>query len=251
MGNPVVHFDISGTNPTALEAFYAGVFGWTLNPIPGMGYTIVQPTGPGGEGIPGGIGPSPDGRGQTTFYVESEDLQEHLDRAVALGGSVVQEVLEIPGTVKLAMFADPAGNPVGLVGSAGGDRPAPEPGGGAAVSWFEVMGPDAAALVTFYGELFGWEAHRYDVPGPTVYYEVKTGSDRGIQGGIGHNPMARSYVTVYAESDDLQATLDSAGGLGATTILPPTAAGSGPSIAMFTDPEGHIFGIYTRPSPPA
>lgn len=249
MGNAVVHFDISGQNPAALETFYAGLFGWSINPVPGMSYSIIVT--PGGS-IDGGVGPAQGGPGQVTFYVQSDDLQASLDKAASLGGTVTQEVLDIPGVVKLAMFNDPAGNPIGLVGDSGGSPPpGAEPGTGAPVSWFEVMGPDAAALVAFYTELFGWEAHQYEIPGPTKYYEVKTGADRGIQGGIGQNPMGMSYVTVYAESTDLQATLDRATELGAKTILPPMKTGNGPEVAMFADPEGHTFGIYNRPAPPA
>lgn len=243
MGQAVVHFDISAQNPAALESFYQSVFGWTLNAIPDMNYTIVQPGG--GHGIPGGIGPAGEGPGQIAFYVESDDLQADLDKAVSLGGRVTQEVIEIPGTVKLAMFADPAGNQVGLSGSAGGEPRVPTPGAGSPVTWFEVMGPDAPALVAFYSQLFGWKARDTNMSGPTSYFEMSTGSDHGIQGGIGSNPLATSYATVYAESQDLQATLDRAEELGGKTVLPPMQAGGGPRLAFFFDPEGHLFGIYT------
>jgi len=48
---------------------------------------------------------------------------------------------------------------------------------------------------------------------------------------------------VYAEVDDLQATLDKVQQLGGKTIMEPTDVPGGPKIAMFTDPAGNITGI--------
>jgi predicted enzyme related to lactoylglutathione lyase len=113
------------------------------------------------------------------------------------------------------------------------------------VSWFEVMGPDGEALVAFYSQVFGWTATKYEIPG-FDYWELDTGSDQpgSIKGGIGTGPQGQSYTTVYAEAQDLEATLEKAGELGATTVVPPTAMPEGPRIALFTDPQGHLFGLF-------
>ena len=246
MGNPVVHFDISGPNPQELQDFYGSLFGWKIDPVPDMDYALVDTQG--GHGLLGGIGKAVDGAGQVTFYAWSEDLQATLDKAESLGAKTTQTPMEIPGTVRLAMFADPAGNPIGLVGSLpemeGQEAPPPTDAGGAAVSWFEVMGPDAGALTTFYTELFGWTASKYDLPGEMEYAELDPGDPKSIHGGVGSNPMATSYVTVYAESPDLAATIAKAEELGGKTLMPPTEMPGGPSVAMFADPQGHIFGLY-------
>ena len=42
MGNPVVHFEIIATDPEKASSFYSELFGWKLNPLPGMGYTLVE-----------------------------------------------------------------------------------------------------------------------------------------------------------------------------------------------------------------
>lgn len=252
MGNAVVHFDITGPNAEELQTFYSELCGWKLNQLaPEMMYSLVDTQG--GSGINGGIGAALEGPGGVTFYVASDDLQASLDKAVSLGGKVTQEVMTIPGVVVLAMFADPAGNNIGLVGSPpdmdpNATQPPPSAGNGAAVSWFEVMGPDASALVAFYTELFGWTEKAYDLPGEMKYSEMDTGSEQGIRGGIGNNPMGMSYVTVYGESSDLPATVARAEELGGKTIMPPTDMPGGPSIAMIADPQGHTFGFYKRGS---
>ena len=110
------------------------------------------------------------------------------------------------------------------------------------------MGPDAGALVAFYTQLFGWTEKAYDVPegmGDMKYSEMDTGTEKGIHGGIGNNPMGTTYVTVYAVSKDLQASVTRAEELGGKTLMPPTDMPGGPSVAMISDPQGHIFGFFS------
>ena len=241
MGSPVVHFDISGPNPEELQRFYGELFGWKLTVVPEMNYALVDTQG--GFGINGGIGGSQGGPGQIAFYVMVDDLQATLDKAESLGGKTTQAIIEVPGTVTLAMFADPEGHEVGLVGAAmDAQQGAPAQGSGAPVTWFEVIGSDGAALVSFYTELFGWSAKKFDVPG-FDYWEMDSGSEVGIKGGVGTGPQGQSYATVYASPAGLEATLEKAEELGATTVMPPTAMSGGPKVAMFTDPQGHLFGL--------
>lgn len=114
MGNPVIHFEVIGRDLDALQGFYGELFGWKTQPLPEMGYALVEKEG---EGIAGGLGVSPDGgAGHVTFYVATDDPQATLDQAVALGGSVVMPVTELP-MVTLALLADPEGHVVGIVKS--------------------------------------------------------------------------------------------------------------------------------------
>lgn len=112
MTNPVAWFEIVGEDGTALQNFYSGLFGWSIDANNPMNYGMV-PAGPGGIG--GGIGPSQDGSSRLTFYVAVEDLQASLDRAVELGGTVIMPPMEVPEGPTIAMFTDIAGNQVGLM----------------------------------------------------------------------------------------------------------------------------------------
>ncbi len=114
MVNPVVHFEISGSDGGALGAYYEKLFGWKPQPIEGMPYWMVEKPE---EGIGGGIATSQDGSSFLTFYVRVDDVQKALDQAVALGGEVRMPKTDIPGMVTIAIFADPQGNAVGLVGA--------------------------------------------------------------------------------------------------------------------------------------
>ena len=113
------------------------------------------------------------------------------------------------------------------------------------VIWFEVMGKDGAALSKFYAELFGWNVD----PAPNDYFMMTAGGERP-DGGVGTDPSGGDgHVTWYVETDDLQASLDKAESLGGRTVMPPTEPMQGTSIALFSDPEGHVVGLV-KPGPP-
>jgi predicted enzyme related to lactoylglutathione lyase len=114
MASKVSWFEIMGTNGTALQEFYADIFGWQLQRAPGeMNYAMLS-----GEdgGIGGGIGDAQQGN-YVTVYIEVEDPQAFLDRIEQKGGQTVVPVTEIPNMVTFAQFRDPEGNVVGLVKS--------------------------------------------------------------------------------------------------------------------------------------
>ena len=117
MGNPVVHFEVTVGDDAKAREFYGGLFGGKFQSMPEMGYSLVD-TDSGGKGIAGGIGRGGDSQFPlVTFYVEVDDVQAALDRAVELGGSIVQPPTVAPGVVTTAIFADAEGSRVGLVGA--------------------------------------------------------------------------------------------------------------------------------------
>ena len=113
MSNPVVHFEIQSPESEKSQDFFRDVFGWQIDVVPEIGYGLVK-TGA-ESGINGGIGGSPTGETRVTFYIEVDDIQGYLDRAVAAGAGVVMPVTVLPGAVTMALFSDPAGAVVGVV----------------------------------------------------------------------------------------------------------------------------------------
>jgi len=112
MANPVAWFEVTGPDAGALQRFYAQAFGWEIDASNPMNYGMVQPQ----EGsIGGGVGPSPDGSSQVTFYVSVPDLQAALDKVSQLGGKTITPPMEVPDGPALAYFSDPAGNRIGLM----------------------------------------------------------------------------------------------------------------------------------------
>src|SRR5690606_11259504 len=108
----VTHFEIIGRDAKKSRDFYSGLFGWEIDASNPMEYGIVSPTE---NGIGGGIAAAePGGSPTTMIYVEVDNAQTYLDKAVAMGGKVIMERQVIPGMVAFAQFADPDGNVIGL-----------------------------------------------------------------------------------------------------------------------------------------
>ena len=115
---------------------------------------------------------------------------------------------------------------------------------GAPVVHFEIMGGKGVELEAFYRELFGWKINSNN---PMKYGIVDTGgAPPSINGGVGATNDGSKRVSIYAEVDDLQATLDKAEKLGGKTILAPTEVPGGPKLAMFADPVGNVTGLMLR-----
>ena len=113
MGNPVVHFEVIGSDAQALQSFYKDAFNWQIEEAI-ENYAMAHPDGEGG--INGGIGAAMEGgAGHVTFYVAVPDLEAALSKIEGLGGSTVMEPSEVPEGPTIAMFADPEGHLVGLL----------------------------------------------------------------------------------------------------------------------------------------
>ena len=109
MGDPVTWFEVNGPQPERTAAFYAELFGWSMQAIPEANYTLIDTHA--GSGINGGIGQAREGQpAHVVFYAENPDIQAVLDRAVSMGATTVVPVTEIPDMVTFAQFTDPFGN---------------------------------------------------------------------------------------------------------------------------------------------
>jgi uncharacterized protein len=111
VANPVTHFEIHGRDGKKTQDFYASLFGWDVDADNPMNYGIVP--APGGVGIGGGIAEAQI-EPMVTIYVEVEDLDAILKTAESLGGKTILPPSEVPAGPRLAQFADPDGNVIGL-----------------------------------------------------------------------------------------------------------------------------------------
>src|SRR5436305_14972479 len=107
---------------------------------------------------------------------------------------------------------------------------------------FEVLGKDGPALQQFYGEAFGW---KIDASNPMQYGIVDTGAEgRGIAGGVAAaQEGSQGWVTFYVEVPDVEAHLQKVEQLGGKRMAGPMDVPGGPTLGIFTDPEGHVVGL--------
>ena len=118
----VVHFEIPADDVTRAREFYGGVFGWQLQEMQEMDYTLVEtvpvdqktqlPLEPGA--INGGLMRRTAETPAPVLTVDVESIDISLKEIEAAGGSTVQPRTEIPGMGAFAYFKDSEGNVVGL-----------------------------------------------------------------------------------------------------------------------------------------
>jgi uncharacterized protein len=124
MPDPVVHFEITGSDPTRLRGFFADLFGWeyALTPVaPAVSdpddYGFIDlMTAPDGSGIRGGVGGGDGYESRALFYVSVPDVADALERAERLGGSRRMGPETSPNGLVVGHFTDPAGNLIGVAG---------------------------------------------------------------------------------------------------------------------------------------
>ena len=107
------HMEIPADEPAILIPFYAGVFGWKIAPVEGFDDYHAFMTGPGNSG--GAIGK----RGVSVadrlrVYIDVASIDDALETATRLGGSVREPRTEIPGMGWFAVIADPEGGEMAL-----------------------------------------------------------------------------------------------------------------------------------------
>ena len=127
MGQPVVHFEIIGRDPTHLRDFFGDLFGWEFDTTRTVATEVSEPTDYGfielltaadGSGIRGGIGGGEGYDAHAVFYVGVPDVGEALKRAEVLGGHPQMGPVTAPNGLVVGHLKDPSGNLIGLAGPA-------------------------------------------------------------------------------------------------------------------------------------
>ena len=123
MGEPVVHFEIIGTDGQKLQSYYSELFGWDIDADNEMKYGVVAREGntnSDGVGIGGGVAGGPEGyTGHVTFYVQVADVEASLAKAESLGGTRMMAPDEVMPGLTIGLFNDPEGHVIGVMTGSG------------------------------------------------------------------------------------------------------------------------------------
>jgi uncharacterized protein len=232
----------------ASNAFYRSLFGWEPDDQGAdMGhYTLLRK---GGRTVAGNMPAM--GEGQPSVwvtYVSVADADATVARATHAGATVLVEPMDVADLGRMAVFADPTGAAVGVWQPRAfiGAELANEAG---AFAWNELNTRDVPAARAFYADVFGWEPADAGMEGMD-YTEWKLGG-RTIAGMLPMPDMVPAEVPahwlVYFGVADTDATVATATGLGATTLLPPTDIPPG-RFAVLADPDGATFAVIALPA---
>jgi hypothetical protein len=123
MGQPVVHFEIIGNDPTRLRGFFTELFDWQCDTSGTVAEAVSDPddygfldllTASDGSGIRGGIGGGERYQRHVVLYVGVADVEQALQKAEHLGGRRQMGPVTAPNGLVIGHFTDPEGNLIGL-----------------------------------------------------------------------------------------------------------------------------------------
>jgi hypothetical protein len=154
----VVWRELLTADVDAAEAFYARLFGWRFSSMD-LGRAPPYPTiVVGGVPVGGFARMTPGARSPASWlsYVSIADVDAALHRVRDFGGSVVTGPVEVRGTARAGVIADPWGATLGLVHAEQGDAPLPGGTPEGTFCWETLVAPEPPGALAFYGEVVGW-----------------------------------------------------------------------------------------------
>ncbi|MDH5451147.1 MAG: VOC family protein [Candidatus Bathyarchaeota archaeon] len=114
MSHTICHLEIPTADVKKSGEFYKKLFGWKIDYGWGKDYAMFST----GEGVlsGGGLDSSEETRslGNIIIYIQVDDINAMLEKAVKLGAKKVKEKTEIPNVGWYGLFTDLDGNTIGL-----------------------------------------------------------------------------------------------------------------------------------------
>ncbi len=109
MPNPFCHIELQTDDTDKAKDFYGQLFDWKFDdmPMPEGIYSMINV----GEGTGGGIvkTPVPNVPSHWLSYVLVDDVAASLEKAQSLGGTVLQDKMDIANYGSLGVIQDPTG----------------------------------------------------------------------------------------------------------------------------------------------
>lgn len=100
------------------------------------------------------------------------------------------------------------------------------------IVYFEIAGPDATQLQSFFEHVFGWEIDNS--------FKIASHSTGGLRGGVREDPPDK---VLYIGVDDIESVLAKVEANGGSVVLPRTMVPEVVTFALFKDPAGNLHGV--------
>lgn len=245
-------FEVMVADPDAVQDFYAQVLGWEWCSagMEGFDYRLARS----GADMVAGLMALADCTEGTppnwTVYLAVDDCDATAAQAKALGGAVLKDPADIPGTGRFAVLADPQGAVFGILTPLPMDPP--QPGGAwkqkvaGHGTWIELMSTDPRAALEFYRKLFDWRQDMHFDMGPAGGYHVFShrGTQIGGMMGLGTAPVPNWMPYFGVES--VSKTIAAATAAGGSAVHGPTEVPGPAYVAALRDPQGAHFAAVGR-----
>ena len=259
-GNPHgshVWYELLTTDPDGGAAFYEAVVpGWRVGAASAehQGYREINAP----DGHAGGMMPLSDemlaGGAKPIWlgYVGVENVDSTVAEIQAKGGQVYLPPFDIPGIGRIAMVADPQGNPFYVMRGA-----IEEPSNAFSatadghVGWNELGTPDAVAARGFYGDLFGWTSDDFMPMGELGEYRFL--AHNGSMIGAVYHPQNEGFEgkqsagwRYYIRVPSISAAAEAVKSNGGTVAMGPHEVPGGDHIIVGIDPQGAEFALVGK-----
>lgn len=243
--------ELATTDQKAAVAFYGALFGWGVNDMP-IGptetYSMFQMRG---KDVGAAYTMRPEERQHGApphwnTYVAVANADDTVNRAKALGATVLVPAFDVMDAGRMAVLRDPTGavfqiwQPNKHIGA----RIMREPG---AMTWTELATRDTEGAKKFYTSLFGWKEKTSSGAGMTyTEFSLDETPFAGMMEmnaqmvGMGVPPHWLTYFQVA----DVDASANTAKGLEATLVVPPMDIPNTGRFSVIRDPHGAVFAIY-------
>lgn len=243
--------ELATTDQKAAVAFYGALFGWGVNDMP-IGptetYSMFQMRG---KDVGAAYTMRPEERQHGApphwnTYVAVANADDTVNRAKALGATVLAPAFDVMDAGRMAVLQDPTGAvfQIWQPGKHIGARIMREPG---AMTWTELATRDTEGAKKFYTSLFGWKEKTSSGAGMTyTEFSVDETPFAGMMEmnaqmvGMGVPPHWLTYFQVA----DVDASANTAKGLEATLVVPPMDIPNTGRFSVIRDPHGAVFAIY-------
>jgi predicted enzyme related to lactoylglutathione lyase len=244
-----VWYDLMTTDLGAAQAFYTKVIGWGTMPWDGpMPYTMWTHAP---EAALGGLMALPDDAKAAGApphwlgYVSTPDCAATAKKATELGGRVMVEPADIPGTGIFAVLTDPQGAVFAIFQSVSGMPEDTQPEV-KQFSWHELATSDYKAAFAFYSELFDWTTTEDMDMGEAGIYRMY-GFGQWPIGGMFNKPveMPAPGWLYYIRVPDVKATVEVVKQEGGKILNGPMEVPDGGLVAQCLDPQGAAFALHS------
>jgi predicted enzyme related to lactoylglutathione lyase len=241
--------DLSALDLEAQSAFYEALFGWSHTDTPSGEGMVYRMFAIDGHTVGGMSQLSADLVAQGLVsawntYVATDDVDATAAKAAELGGSVVMQPMEVPGSGRMAAILDPTGAYLFLWKPLRYDETMEYmlPG---TLAWNDLGTRDPEKAADFYARLLGWDVQPM-TGGPMPYWVVSVAG----QGEGGIMPMPETlpaevpaYWLPYFGTADIAASVAKAVELGGAILSGPMEVGGTMAFAVVADPAGASFAL--------
>ena len=245
-----VWYDLMTPDMTASAKFYSHVVGWKVaeNAMPGMDYAIITQ---GDTQVGGMMPPPPLTKGMPPMwngYIYADDVDAAAQKAVGLGGTIIQSAQDVPGIGRFAAVADPSGASFILFKNDGGQQPLTDDAGRVGhIGWRELMSGNWEQAWDFYSGVFGWSKDDAMDMGPMGTYQMfKSGDD--LIGGMmtkSKDDPTPPHWNYYFNVDSAEAAMARASSMGAKITFGPMQVPGGSWALNGIDPQGAAFSLLS------